>query len=286
MPTLICSGVNRPDVLALLARERVAGMVNATVACQPALVEAYERYSEVPLYLDSGAFQGKMDLLTYRRIVERVGQRFTWVANLDVIGDPHQSDANYAQLVKMLPPGLREKVLWVYQGGCLCELAIRARELKRVGIGGLVRMMEEQGIDAVLAYVKKVGTVLAQVGAQGHTFGEGSPSVLQAICAEPWFGSTDTSKWLIGYRAQELLLANGEHRSATVLGLRLSRSECAANNIRVLREWVDPTRQSQTMLSIWEELITKGEAWGVSCEQGVEEQVSPMMREGEDVHLL
>ena len=47
MPTLICSGVNRPDVLALLARERVAGMVNATVACQPALVEAYERYSEV-----------------------------------------------------------------------------------------------------------------------------------------------------------------------------------------------------------------------------------------------
>ena len=69
MPTLICSGVNRPDVLALLARERVAGMVNATVACQPALVEAYERYSEVPLYLDSGAFQGKQDspLLHHQR---------------------------------------------------------------------------------------------------------------------------------------------------------------------------------------------------------------------------
>ena len=257
MPTLICSGVNRPDVLALLARERVAGMVNASVACQPVLLEAYERYNEVPLYLDSGAFQGKMDLETYRKIVERVGERFTWVANLDVIGDPCQSDENYTRLVKTLPPGLREKVLWVYQGGCLRELTTRARELRRVGIGGLVRMMEEQGIDAVLAYLKKVGVVLAQEGATGHTFGCGSASVLQAICAEAWFASTDTSKWLIGYRAQELLLANGEYRSATGLGLRLSRAECAANNIRVLQEWVDPSMCSQAMLSIWGELLVR-----------------------------
>jgi hypothetical protein len=257
VPVLICSGVNRPDALALLARERVAGMVNASVACQPALLEAYERYSDVPLYLDSGAFQGKMDIETYRKIIERVGHRFTWIANLDVIGDPHRSDENYAWLTKMLLPDLRAKVLWVYQGGCLHQLATRARELKCVGIGGLVRVMEEQGIDAVLMYLKRVGAVLAQAGAKGHTFGCGSAYILQAICAEPWFASTDTSKWLIGYRAQELLLANGGYRSATELGLRLSRAECAANNIRVLREWIDPTHYSPGMLSIWSESLLR-----------------------------
>jgi hypothetical protein len=257
VPVLICSGVNRPDALALLARERVSGMVNASVACQPALLEAYERYSDVPLYLDSGAFQGKMDIETYRKIIERVGHRFTWIANLDVIGDPQRSDENYAWLMKTLPPELCTKLLWVYQGGCLHTLATRARELKRVGIGRLVRMMEEQGIDVVLAYLKQVGAILMQAGATGHTFGCGSAYVLQEICTEPWFASTDTSKWLIGYRAQELLLVNGGYHSATEFGLRLSRAECAANNIRVLQEWIDPSRCSLTMLSIWSEPSVK-----------------------------
>ena len=58
-------------------------MVNALDACQPRLLEAYGHFPTLPLSLDSGAFQGNTNLDGYCR----VGERFVWVANLDVIGD-------------------------------------------------------------------------------------------------------------------------------------------------------------------------------------------------------
>ncbi len=251
MPTLICSGVDRPDLVALLAKVGVVGMVNAQDACQPKLLEAYGSFPTLPLYLDSGAFQGHTDLLGYRKVIEQIGQRFVWVANLDAIGDPRQSDANYRALVKALPPHLADKVLWIYQGGSLVNLAAHARERALVGIGGVVPIIMEQGVDAALTYLKQVGEVIGREDAQAHIFGVGSPYLLQALAREEWVLSVDTSKWLLGYKAQELLLASGQHRSATQLGLRLSRAECAANNIRVLHEWLNPAGQDQQWLSLW-----------------------------------
>jgi hypothetical protein len=251
MPVLICSGVNRPDQIELLAREGVAGMVNALEACQPKLVEAYARFPDVPLYLDSGAFQGNTNLAGYQRVIERVGERFRWMANLDVIEDAQQSDANYSALVNGLPSNLASKVLWVYQGGSLADLAAHACEHKLVGIGGIVRIIVNEGVDAALTYLRHIGEVVQRAGAQAHGFGIGSPYLLQALGTEEWLCSIDTSKWLIGYRAMELLLASGEYRSATQLGLRLTRAECAANNVRVLKEWANPHRQDQRLLSLW-----------------------------------
>ena len=248
---LICSGVNRPDQVELLAREGVAGMVNALEACQLKLVEAYARFPDVPLYLDSGAFQGNTNLAGYQRVIERVGERFCWVANLDVIGDARQSDANYSALVNGLPPHLASKVLWIYQGGSLADLEVHAREHKLVGIGGVVRVTVNEGVDAALTYLRRVGEVVQRAGAEAHGFGVGSCYLLQALGTEEWLRSIDTSKWLIGYRAMELLLATGEYRSATQLGLRLSRVECAANNVRVLKEWTHPHRQDRRLISLW-----------------------------------
>jgi len=251
MPMLICSGVNRPDQVELLAREGVAGMVNALEACQLKLVEAYARFPDLPLYLDCGAFQGNTNLAGYQRVIERVGERFCWVANLDVIGDARQSDANYSALVNGLPPHLASKVLWIFQGGSLADLEARAREHTLVGIGGIVRVIVNEGLDAALIYLRRIGEVLQRAGARAHGFGIGSPYLLGALGDQGWLCSIDTSKWLIAYKAMELLLATGEYRNATQLGLRLSRAECAANNIRVLKEWANPYSQDRRLLSIW-----------------------------------
>ena len=259
MPTLICSGADRPDLVALLAKVGVAGMVNALDACQPKLLEAYGSFPTLPLYLDSGAFQGNTDLLGYRKVIEQIGERFVWVANLDAIGDPRQSDANYRALVNALPPHLVDKVLWIYQGGCLASLAAHARERGRVGIGGVVPISREHGVDAALTYLKRAGEVVGQEGAQAHVFGVGSPFLLQALSSEPWVLSVDTSKWILGYRAQELLLVGGQQRSATQLGLRLSRAECAANNIRVLQGWLNPPGQGVQLISLWADHSEEGE---------------------------
>src|SRR5712692_2384757 len=50
--------------------QRLAGMVNALDACQPKLLAAYDRFPTLPLYLDSGAFQGNTDVGGYRRVIE------------------------------------------------------------------------------------------------------------------------------------------------------------------------------------------------------------------------
>ena len=65
MATYYFSGVNKPPLLELLARRRASGMVNALYAGQRALLEAYKRYPEVDLVMDSGACQGYRDIEAY-----------------------------------------------------------------------------------------------------------------------------------------------------------------------------------------------------------------------------
>jgi hypothetical protein len=153
-----------------------------------------------------------------------------------------------------LPRSLREKVLWVYQGGDIRELARQAQERKIVGIGGIVRMLEEQDAERVLTYLITLGEVLQEAGAQAHIFGLGSPYLLNVLRGTPWFGSFDTSKWLLAYKAHAILLENGECRGMRQLGLRLTNRECASNNIRVLKGWADPKDDTLLMLSLWESL--------------------------------
>jgi hypothetical protein len=189
-------------------------------------------------------------------IIERVGERFTWIANLDVIGDQARSNDHYRSLMRALPCALRGKILWVYQGGDVGELAERAHEHKFVGLGGIVRLLAEQGTERVLAYLMTLGEILLDAGAQAHIFGLGSPYLLGRLGSAPWFRSFDTSKWLLAYKARAVLLENGERRSAAQLGLRLNSGECACNNIRQLHMWANPRAESKPMLSLWEDSDT------------------------------
>jgi hypothetical protein len=242
------SGVDRASFIEILAREGAAGMVNASVATQPALLAAYERWPEVPLVLDSGAFQGNEDLDGYADIVRQVGWRFLWCANLDVIGNQEESDRNWLRLRNEL----KADVLWVYQveGGKAAEhlgqmitqieLSDESSFVKGpplVGIGGLVPVLKRNVKDA-LRIIERCGQQLYTTGQRAHFFGVSSAVVIAEFGKEPWFASADSQTWLCGFKARELLTRDGRRINAATLGLELTREECAAQNVRQIHAWM------------------------------------------------
>jgi hypothetical protein len=266
MPTFYFSGVNRPDLLSLLAEQQAAGMVNAAWACQPQVVAAYRRFPQVQLALDCNAIQRlrhgqqararrityrlEEALDTYARVIAEVGWRFEWVSSYDVIGDQRLTNWCYEQLLKRLAgmPSLASRVLWIYQHGSLDELKGMARRLKRVGIGGMVPILQRAGVSSFLDAITPIGQVLLEAGAQAHIYGVSDAQALASLASQQWFGSADGSTWLIAYRAMALLQASGERVKATRLGLRLTRRAIAANNIAVTQEWINPHSPHQFAL--------------------------------------
>lgn len=237
----IHSGVNRPDLVALLAQEHAAGMVTARVAREPCLQEAFRRWPQVPLYLDSG-FRRQMPLHAYIDLIEACGRRFTWIANLDCLFDQAASDAHYDFITSRLSsPALRAKLLWIYQGGTHADLACRAHEYGLVGIGGCVLRMMHQGVTATMRWLAEVGEVLMGVNAQAHLFGIGNKPLLCWLAGQQWVASCDSSKWLLAYKARKLLLASGQLMDAPGLSTR----ELAAKNMRVIEQWFQSPRARQ-----------------------------------------
>lgn len=236
MPPLVYihSGVNRPDLVSLLAEEGAAGMVNAQVMSEPRLQWAFQHSPLVPLYLDSG-FRRKLDIESYIRLIEAYGSRFRWIANLDCLLDQGASNWNYNLITSRLSSAeLRSKILWIYQGGTLCELAAMAEEHGRVGIGGCVLRMMHEGQEATMRWLLGIGKVLEDVGARAHIFGVGNKEMLTQLAVLPWIESMDSSKWLLAYRAHMVLLPSGR----CIQALDRSRRECAAKNIHVIDGWL------------------------------------------------
>ena len=86
---------------------------------------------------------------------------------------------------------LRSKILWIYQGGKLADLKAQARDHPLVGIGGCVLRMLRDGVEATLAWLMRIGEVLAGVGAKAHVFGVGNKLMLSGLCEQPWLASLD-----------------------------------------------------------------------------------------------
>lgn len=236
-PYYFHSGVDRPELVSLLDEQGAMGMVNVHVVQQPRLQDALIRYSEVPLFLDSG-FRHTMHITRYLRLIEEYGHRFGFIANLDVPFDQKSSDEHYRWiLARLSSPALRAKILWVYQGGPLCELTARARDTPLIGIGGCVLRMQHEGIRATLWWLRQVGELLMSAGStRAHIFGIGNKYLLTRLCHEPWVWGFDSSKWLLAYRANLQLLPSG----ASIPWRGGSKRECAAKNIRVLEHWIHP----------------------------------------------
>lgn len=222
--------------MALLAAEGAAGMVNASVATQEAMLRAYRRWPEVPLVLDSGAFQRNTDLEGYAAIVHEVGSRFQWVANLDVIGDQEASDRNWQSLI-----GMDCQPLWIYQvegGWSLNDLENTMQTLPHhIGVGGLVPVIKRSP-DEALRLIERIGRRLERHWAKAHFFGVGSSFILAPFASEGWFASADSQSWLAGFKARELLTGDGRRVTCEALGLEFTRDECAAQNIRQIHSWI------------------------------------------------
>lgn len=262
MPTFYFSGVNRPDLLELLAEQHAAGMVNVRCACEPRLIEAYARFPHVPLALDcdarqryfwqrsgrerSSAYQLDAALDHYAEVIARLGQRFVWASCYDRMGDQKFTSWCYDRLVERLADSaMPSRVRWIYQQGDLAELEERASNLKQIGIGGMVPLLQQHGVTHLFQTLTPIAEILMRVGAQAHIYGLSDAYALTMLSTQPWFASADSTTWLIAYRAGELLQAHGRQINATRLGLRLSRREIAANNIRVTHEWLNAAKPHQ-----------------------------------------
>jgi hypothetical protein len=243
------SGIDRTAFFQLLANEGAAGMVNATVATQPAMKASYERWPEVPMVLDSGAFQGLNDVVTYAEIVHEIGDRFRWVANLDVVGDQQASDRNWLRLFD----DLDVRALWIYQveggkdlGHVRRWIECRSGAGPMIGVGGLVPVIKRDLTEA-LRLIERIGQVL-QPWSKAHFFGVGSPIILREFGKEPWFASADSQSWLCGFKALELLTHSGSRLKTGAAGLELTREECAAQNIRQIHTWMRGGKPMQISL--------------------------------------
>ena len=264
------SGVNRGVFIQWIAEERqrtgldMGAMLNARSATQPSIIEALAEHEDVPVVLDSGAYQSDPpSIFEYQAVLERINKRlkerglaglrsrFEWVANLDVLGGIG-TGRNFSRLrsggieplwighVKRTETGVRVDLEPPPEGPF---------ELQRgmtVGVGGLVPIIKE---DTALAQgaIEKAGEKLARLDLKGHFFGIGSSGLLRQFGGEAWLESADSAKWLAGQKGRKVYREDGSCVMAAKQGLRFSREECARQNIRQIARWGEE-RQGQTSL--------------------------------------
>lgn len=263
------SGVNKPVLLEVLARQRAPGMVNALYAGQRVLLEAYERYPEVSLVLDSGACQGYRNVETYARLIRKIGKRMLWCSNMDELHNQRISDDRYQHLKLLLADDedVCEKLLWVYQcqsrGSGWChqgdlDALRRAVEHHRfIGIGGFISVIERD-LSEAQDLLSLIGAVLDEADAEAHVFGLGNFALLLFACGQRWFRSADSTRWLRGLSSRILLTTDGKAISARKL--TFSGLQCAEQNVSAMQSWLQPgvTRQlylfpnpDEELTSLW-----------------------------------
>jgi hypothetical protein len=260
------SGVNRKVFVKWIAEERkrtgkdLRAMVNANSASEPSLLDAYAEYPEVPIALDSGAFQGEMDHpAEYLEVVEKIDQglkdrggagiatRFDWIANLDV---GIQTGRNFHWLRER---GIEP--MWVAHilgpNGKInatvrppAESTYELRKGMTIGIGKLVPVIRK---DSSLArdVIGRIGEKLGRLGVKGHFFGLGAPGLLKQFASKSWMESADSSKWLAGQKWRKMYRQDGSSVKVGDQGLSLTREECARQNLRQIGGWVEGSSKGE-----------------------------------------
>lgn len=249
MATYFFSGIDKPALLEVLAQRRASGMVNALSAGQPALRQAYARWGNVALALDSGACQGNRQVERYARLIKELSSRMTFCSNLDVLHNQHRSNEHFHQLHHLLADDeqARSKLLWIYQcqsrgefwhpQGDLDAFKRAVEQHKMVGIGGIVSVLERDLLEAH-DLLCTLGAILSEAGAQAHIFGLGNYPLLRFCVTQPWFRSADSARWLHGVKSRTLLTRDGHILDGKKL--LFSGLQCAQNNVCAIQEWMQP----------------------------------------------
>src|SRR5437667_266628 len=92
-PKLFFSGLDRPLLFDILVRQGAAGMLNALSAAEPAIQHACAAHPDLPLMLDSGAYQSNCNLERYAALIRKVGHRMDTIVALDVLHNQRETDA-------------------------------------------------------------------------------------------------------------------------------------------------------------------------------------------------
>jgi len=243
------SGVNRGLFLSWIEAENQRGMnagamVNARSAAQPALLRAYQNH-DVPVVMDSGAFQGDMTLGRYLRTIERIERdgmrrsvydRMDWLAVLDEIGGTDVGETNYERMRQR--HGIAP--LYVHQ---VNAHKVNAHPVNRhklsgrdnlvfvhamlgpsemIGIGGLVPLIRRD-VSAACRVIEDIGAALESHQRNAHFFGVGARSILAEFAGESWFASADSQKWLAGQKARKVYRSDGRYLMVKKAGLKLLR---------------------------------------------------------------
>lgn len=234
------SGIEKFATAQVLVKESASGMMSQLLY-RDNLIAACKN---IPLVMDSGAFTKDLtrkDIDTYAKIISRLGKRCIWYSNADKIGDQEQSNLNYAYLLSLLPEHLHGRILWVYQVSApLSYLHQALLQHRRIGIGGLVPLFEKP--DKTLAYQKlrKVAAIIAKTDVLPHYFGLSSLEAIQELHTYHRAFTTDSTTWLVGGKYGALVASNGKQNSTSEKGYKLDTEWMLRQNIRVIREWMEP----------------------------------------------
>lgn len=156
------------------------------------------------VFLDSGAFtnfKAGRDVVTldgYCSFLERHGSKFWRYLNLDRIGDPERSRANFAELRRR---GFAPVPVF-QRGAPLAELEAMAAESDLVAIGGIAGGAALPGRSATAEFVTSVLKQTRRLGVRAHLLGVGSYATL--VEHKPF--SADSSDYAKGSRYGELRL--------------------------------------------------------------------------------
>jgi hypothetical protein len=193
--------------------------------------EARSRTDLPPIYLDSGAFQGRTDLDVYCDTLDAFEGVVEWYANLDVIGDPDASEENYRELRRR-----GYNPIWVAQPGVSdARICKHSKESLLIGIGGLVGAEPAEQVRRIRHVCEIAGAHDTQV----HAFGVTSPSVLIRLADVPELASVDASTWLNGYRFGKALTESGEQIPFAERGLsHFDDAHITEANARQCMAWV------------------------------------------------
>jgi hypothetical protein len=247
MATFFFSGIDKPSLVTILARQQACGMLNARSAAEPALQAAIARYPAVPFVLDSGSVQGNQDIRAYAHVITLLAHRVQWAANLDVIHNQDLSDRHF-QALQVLLAGTelaRDKLLWIYQcqsrhsswhpDGDVDRLKRAVEQHRFIGLGGL-RSVFARDLLRAQDLLGTIGDILDAAGAQAHVFGLGNHSAISTCLAQRWFRSADSARWLQGLCSRLLLTVDGTTLSGA--SLTFSGLQCAEQNVRAIQTWM------------------------------------------------
>jgi len=234
-PLPILSGVNSIRHLEICKQvDRAGVMVNHNDLIQRPTFRDYlieNAGSLPPLYLDSGAFQGRQSLGDYQETLDAFREIVEWYATLDSTDDSRESERHYDRL-----KALGYDPVWVAQPGVPTGRIRRyAHHKGLIGVGGLVGQSHSDQVRRI----RRVAAICRERDCGLHVFSVSHPRVMNEINELEALESVDTSTWMVALRFGRALRRDGSQVDLHKRGLpNFEHEDVALANARQCADWI------------------------------------------------